>query len=184
MAAKSKVAQQDPRIREAVDEAIRDGRASTDEIVLLIKSMGGDVSRSSVGRYMKNATSQMQRYRDAQEMSKVWVGKLKTDPQGDVGQLLVEMLKTVAFQSLANLNEDDAKAPTAMELMLLAKSLDHMSSAQKRDLDRFVKAREKLGLFFDKLEKEASAGDAKKAKRGIDLETLRMIREEVYGIVG
>ena len=100
MAKRSSITQLDPRVREAVDAAIREGRATIDDLVVLIGSYGATASRSSVGRYVKNATAQLNRYREAQEVAKVWIGKLADDPQSDVGRLLAEMLRTVAFQQI------------------------------------------------------------------------------------
>lgn len=176
MAAKSKIAQLDPRVRGAVDDAVREGRASIDEIVLLIKSMGGEASRSSVGRYVKNASEQLKKFREAQEIAKVWIGKLHADPEGDVGRLLAEMLKTVAFQQIADMGEGDAGS-SPMDLMLVAKALDHLSRSQKVDVDRWVKVREKIGTQLKALEEKAARPGGK-----ITVEDLQAIRQDVYGI--
>ena len=103
MGRKSSIQELEPKIREAVDSAIRDGRASIDDIVELIDDMGGEASRSAVGRYRKNAVDQMRRWQEAREISKVWVGKLEEDPSSDVGRLISEMLKTVAFQTVGGM---------------------------------------------------------------------------------
>lgn len=177
MPQKSKLTQLDPRIRGAVDDAIREGRASIDEIVLMIRAMGGEASRSSVGRYVKSASTQLKRYREAQEIAKAWVGRLNAQPEDDVGRMLAEMFKTLAMQTMAQLGDEEAEAPPQpMELMLLAKSLDHLTRSQKTTVDRAVKIREALGAKLDQLEGEAKSGG------GLDVKTIQRIREEVYGI--
>jgi hypothetical protein len=173
--AKSKITQLDPRVRAAVDDAVREGRATVDDIVLLIKSMGGEASRSSVGRYVKNASEQLKKFREAQEISKVWIGKLTTEPEGDVGRLLAEMLKTLAFQQMADMGEgEDGASP--MDLMLLGKMLDHLSRSQKVDLDRWLKARDLVGTKLKALEEKAGRSGK------ITVEDLQSIRQDVYGL--
>jgi hypothetical protein len=70
-----------------VNQLIRDGH-TIDEIVATLQGMGADVSRSAMGRYVKSARESMEKYRQAQEVAKVWVDKLETEPSGDVARLL------------------------------------------------------------------------------------------------
>lgn len=175
MGRKSSITQLDPRIRDAVNDAVRDGRATIDEILVLIKSMGGEVSRSAVGRHVKKATEQMKRYRDAQEVAKVWIAKLTDEPEGDVGRLVAEMVKTVAFQQLADMGESDKKSGP-MDLMLLAKAMDHVSRSQKVDADRQLKIRkEVLDQAAKKTEEVAKA-------KGLSADTVDLIKRQILGI--
>ena len=178
MPQKSRLTQLDPRIRGAVDDAIREGRASIDDIVLMIRAMGGDASRSSVGRYVKNASEQLKKFREAQEIAKVWIGKLNAEPDGDVGRLLAEMLKTVAFQQIADMGESEGDdRPSSMDLMLVAKSLDHLSKAQKTDVDRILRVRKEFAA-------QAADAAAKTATaKGLSSDTIEEIKRSILGIV-
>ena len=171
MARKSSIARLDPRIREAADAAIRDGRATVDEIVALIASLGGQVSRSAVGRYKQAAEVQMARYREAQEIAKVWIGKLQTEPDGDVGRLLAEMLRTAAFQSIGDL---DSAQPR--DLMFLAKALKDLAGADKLTAERILEVR-----------RQAAADAADKATavartKGLSADTVAELRKEILGV--
>ena len=144
-------------------------------------SCAAPVSRSALGRYAQKAEAQMQRYREAQEVAKVWVDKLEAEPQGDVARLLPEMLRSVAFQTLGAMSERD-DAVDAQEVMLLAKALDHLSKTSKAQLEVELKLRqerERIQKKLADLETEALSG---RSMRRLDLETLRVIREDVYGI--
>lgn len=146
MARRSSVTKLDPRLREAVDALIRDGRATLDEIIEHLAQLNGGespVSRSALGRYAQQATAQMERYREAQEVAKVWVSKLETEPDGDVGRLLPEMLRSVAFQTLGSLSERDAAAD-AEEVMLLAKAMKDLASADKLTAERILRVRQEV----------------------------------------
>lgn len=177
MGRKSTVARLDPRIREAVDAAIREGRATLDEIVALIQSMGGQASRTAVWRYQRKAEAMMERYRQAQEIAKVWVGKLEQDPQSDVARLLSEMLRTVAFRQLQDLGEDGVQVEPR-DTMLLAKALDHLARADMASAERELRIRK---------ETAARAGEAAlKAGRqvGVTPEQAQAIRAAIAQIVG
>ena len=65
MPRRSAIKRLDPRIREAVDKLVRDGRATIDDIVDRLEGMLGEhaPSRSSVGRYVKSTREKMARFR-------------------------------------------------------------------------------------------------------------------------
>lgn len=144
MARKSSIKQLDPRLREAVDTLIRDGRATLDEIIAHLAQLNGGqapVSRSALGRYAQQATAQMERYREAQEVAKVWVDKFESEPNGDVARLLPEMLRSVAFQTLGALSEREQMAG-AEEVMLLAKAMKDLASTDKLTAERILRIRQ------------------------------------------
>ena len=168
---KSSVVTMDPAIREAVDAAIREGRATIADIVALIRELGGSVSKSAVGRYKQQAESQMQRYREAQEVAKVWIGKLQADPEGDVGRLLAEMLRTTAFQTLG-----DMESGTPQDVMFLAKALKDLAGADKLTADRILLVRREAAK--EAAEKVTTVGKAK----GLTKDTVEALRREILGV--
>lgn len=171
MSRQSSIKKLDPRVREAIDAAIREGRATIDGIVVMLAGMGAEVSRSAVGRYKQRAETQMQKYREAQEVAKVWIGKLQAEPDGDVGRLLAEMLRTVAFQSIG-----DLEAATPEDLMLLAKSLKDLASADKLTADRILKVRQET--IKEAAEKAVTVAKAK----GLSAATVAELRKEILGV--
>lgn len=177
MARRSTVAQLDPRIRESVDRAIREGRATIDDIVEKLDGLMGEdaPSRSAVGRYVKGAREQMQRYREAQEMAKIWVGKLEDDPNSDIGRLLSEMLRTVAFQQLATAGDDGAEVSTK-DVMFLAGAIKDLANADKVSMERELKIRSEVA-------KQAAEKATEVAKRGgMSKEMVNNLRSELLGI--
>lgn len=171
MSRKSTIKQLDPRIKSAVDEAIRDDRATIDDIVSIIRDLGGDTSRSAVGRYKQKAEEQMKRYREAQEVAKVWIGKLQTDPEGDVGRLLAEMLRTTAFQTIGDLD-----AGTPQDIMFLGKALKDLASADTLTANRIMVVRREAA-------KEAAVVAVKEAKgAGLSDEAAEIIRKKILGV--
>ena len=174
MGRKSSITRMDPRIRDAVDGAIRDGRATIAEIVAIVNGMGGKISLSAMGRYKQAAEGQMQRYREAQEVAKVWIGRLEADPDGDVGRLLPEMLRAVAFQSLSTLG-DDGEAVDSKEIALLARAIKDAAGATKTSVE-VERLRREMRAALAKVESavEQSSRDPAALKKAI---------AEAYGLL-
>jgi hypothetical protein len=164
----------DPKIKEAVDTAVREGRLTIDEIVTLIATQGGDASRSAVGRYVKNAKEKMEDYRQAMQVASVWVDKIGKEPQGDVGRMVLEILKVVAFNSIGDIQQ---VAPE--DLMFLAKAMKDIAGADKLAVDREINVRKLIAARAA----EVASSVAKTAKKaGLSDETINVIRAEILGI--
>src|SRR6202008_2462860 len=126
--------------------------------------------RSSVGRYFKNANETMRRVREAREIATVWIDKVQNEPEGDIGRLAIELIRTAAFQQLASMGEGEVVADDAMRVMLLAKALDHASRSAKVDLDTLVKARREFAA------KAAEAVEEEGKKAGISDDLVETIK--------
>lgn len=174
MGRKSSIAKLPEAVRSAVDAAIREGRATIEEIVAMIREMGGSASASAVGRYKANAEEQMGRYREAQEVAKVWVERLGSEPEGDVARLLPEMLRTVAFGTIGSM---DGESAGPNEVMLLARAIKDLASADKLTAERILRVRREVA---DKAAVEA----VKEAKRaGLSDEAAEAIKRKILGVV-
>ncbi len=174
MGRKSAIVQLDPAIREAVDAAIREGRATLAQIVELIRSMGGTASVTSVHRYRRSAEQQMQRWRDAQEVAKVWIGRLETEKNGDVGRLLSEMLKTLAFQVAGEMGEGELQS--AKDVMMLSAALRNVGAFDAVNLDRELKIRKEVAA------QAAAAADKVVRKGGLSSEAAAELRRAILGV--
>jgi len=170
----SSITQLDPAVKDAVDTAIREGRLTIVQIVELIARSGGEASRSAVGRYVKNATQKMEDYRQATQMASVWVDKLGKQPEGDVGRMVLEMLRLVAFKSIGNIEE---AAPE--DLMFLAKAMKDIAGADKLVVDREINVRKLVAAEAVKVANEV-ASTAKKA--GLSDDTIDLIKKKILGV--
>lgn len=163
----------DARLKQAIDDAITEGRATIDEIVGLVRGMGGEVSRSAVGRYKKSMEERLQEFREKQAIAGEWVRQLRADPDGDIGQMLAQMLKVIAHNTQSDLLEEGAD-PKAIALM--ARAIKDLTAVEAAKLAIETKAR------ADAAAKAAEAVDRVGKAMKLDPEALRKIREEVYGI--
>ena len=174
MGQKSTITRLDQRVRAEVDRLIREDAYTLDEILAHLHGLGGRASRSALGRYVKNARAQMDRYREAQEIAKVWVKKIDDDPEGDVGRLVAEMLRIVAFQMSGDLGE--AKGAKPADVMLLARAIKDLAAADKASTDREFKIR-------DRVLQEAAreAGEAVKGA-GLSQERVDELKSRILGL--
>lgn len=181
MPPKSTITRLDPRVRAEVDRLVRDGTATIDEILEHLRGLGSSVSRSAVGRYVKDANEQMEKYRQAQEVARVWIAKMGEEPEGDVGRLLAEMLRTVAFQTISGMGEDDGDKAVPAEIFFLAKAIRELAAADKTVADRELKIREAVAKQL-----AAAAGKAETIARkgGLTAEAAETIKREILGMSG
>jgi len=176
MAPRSSI-EQDPRIKEAADEAIRSG-ATVDQILEALQGIGADVSRSAVGRYTFKVRSTMAKLREAREVAKVWADKFGSEPDGDVGQLVGQVLHAVAFAQashMADAEPGQEDGPGPREVMFLAGALKDLASAGKINADRILKVRKETATkAADEAVKVAKAS-------GMTADTVAKLRAAVLG---
>ena len=175
MARRSAIGKLPNKVRDKVHRLIRDG-VTIDAIVENLDGLGAEVSRSAVGRYKQKYEERLKHYREALEVAAVWVRKLGEEPQGDVGLLLAEMLKTVAFQTLANMTDDEAEKADPKAIMMLAKSIKDLEGAAKISAERELKVRKAVAA--EAANKAAEVGK----KAGLTAETIETFRRQILGI--
>lgn len=179
MARKSSIDQLPDTLRDAINTLLRAGRYTLDDILSKLAELNDGavpVSRSALGRYAQRAEEQMKRYREAQEVARVWVDKLDSEPDGDVARLLPEMLRSVAFQTLGSIGDREESAD-AQEVMFLAKAMKDLASADKLTQERILMIRQEVA-------KRAATEAVKQAKAsGLSDEAADLIRQKILGVV-
>ncbi|MBF0164842.1 MAG: DUF3486 family protein [Magnetococcales bacterium] len=143
MARQSSVTRLPASIRDEIGRMIREGGHTLDEILTHLRTLGSTgVSRSALGRYRKTLDERMAVAREAREIAAVWVEKLGAEPQGDVGRLLVEMLRTVAFQTVGVMGDEGEVKPS--EVGVMARALRDLATADKSAVEREIVIKKRL----------------------------------------
>ena len=176
---KSAIDALDPAIRAAVLRAIDDG-ATIDEIVELIREMGGAVSRSSVGRYTQNFAELARQQRDMRSVAEAF-GREFGAADDHQGRMMIQLLTSVTTRALMpHLTGEAEEELSTLELSRLAKAVKDATSAAKVDIEREAKIREEEA----RRAREAAARDADAAGRaaGASEETLRAVRVGILGL--
>lgn len=172
---RSSVAQLEPDLRDAVDAAIREGRATLDEIVEMVRGMGGEVSRSAVGRYKIAFEKGMETYKLSQEMAKVWTTRLEEDPESDASRLAAQVLSAVALNTAQTLMNAGEAVPSG-EIHFLAKALDHIGRFSKNTTDNILRIRKEVAA------QAAEAATTAAKSTGLSPEGVDKIRASILGI--
>lgn len=182
MTRKSSITQLDPAIREELDKLLREDRFTIREVVQHLQTLGADVSRSAVGRYHKQFDQIGKRMRESREIAAVWAQKIGNEPQGDIGRVVMEMLRTLAFDVTLELTKDDEKTGEAKALLdpgaigALALAMQRLESATKTSFERELKARKAA------LEDAAKVVEKIAAKGGMTAKTREEIKNGILGI--
>lgn len=155
-----------PELRQEVDRLLIEG-ATYEDISEYLTARGHDISRSSVGRYGKDFLNLYRRLKIIEDKSRA----LSSEP----GEMALEEAASKLFTG------------EILEL-LMSHSLD--VGEKSRIIGDFAKlqsssvARERLKADTRKrIEAKMDDLEAKAKSSGLDPETLRRVREEIYGIV-
>jgi hypothetical protein len=107
-------------------------------------------------------------------MAAVWMDKIGKEPDGDVGRMLLEMLRMLAFKSLGEL---DSASPE--DLMFLSNAIKGFAQTDKLVVDKTINLRKLMAIEAAKV---ASSVAKTVKKAGLSDDTVNLIRAEILGI--
>lgn len=174
MPQKSSITKLDPRIRAELDRLIREDGYTIDGLLAAIQALGGQASRSAVGRYAKNTEEQIARMKELNSIAQQWIGELKVSPEGDTGRMLSELLRTIIYQQMDKLSTSERTG--AMDVMLISKALKDLAGTDKLTIERIEKIKQITR------QEAAAAVDQVKKKGGLSDETAEAIRRQILGL--
>lgn len=168
----------DPRIRAAVDEALKRG-CTIDQIVDHVAAIGATVSRSAVGRYAKNFSNLAERQRDIQAVSKAFAGEFGEAGDQQV-RLLINLVNTVVTGAVLPMFDDKAEELNTKAAADLARAVKDIAAAKKLDVETEAKIREEERKKAKAEAAEAATDAARNA--GASAETIDRVRRAILGI--
>lgn len=173
-------------IREQLQELLRDPRVTqlqaTEKINAILEAEGHDdrISKSAVNRYDLQMREFGQKLQQSREVAEMWIAKLGAAPQGKVGNLVNEILRTLSFDlSLKTSDmELDAENMPAVAGMLkdLALTTMRLEKAANLNVEREKEIRTQA------LEEAAKVAEDTAIQRGLAKEDAQYWREQVLGI--
>lgn len=178
MARKSSISQLEPELRQALDGLLREGRLTQREIAERINEMAGDavVSKSAVNRYSIRMEEVGAKLRQMREVSQQWIGELGTIPEGEVGRLLIEVVRGLAWDTATRLSEGEAPTPPKL-IRELSVAVERLQRSAKSSLDFEREIRRQVA-------EEASEVVEREARRqgGFSADTVEAIKRQILGI--
>lgn len=156
-------------IREAVNQMIEEAGLPED----------AKLSRTGFNRYAKRMEDMGLRLRQSREVAEVWTTKLGESPTSDVGKLLQEFVRTMAFETSMRLMEDaDEKQevipPKALNQLALVVQRIEQAAMTSHKVEKEIRK-----AFADEM---AEKTDQVAKKAGLTSETVKMLKAELLGI--
>ncbi|MFN1515304.1 DUF3486 family protein [Vibrio owensii] len=156
-------------IREAVNQMIEEAGLPED----------AKLSRTGFNRYAKRMEDMGLRLRQSREVAEVWTTKLGESPTSDVGKLLQEFVRTMAFETSMRLMEDaDEK-----QEVIPPKALNQLALVVQR-IEQAAMTSHKVEKEIRKAFAEEAAEQAEKIVKqaGVTAATAQDIKNQILGI--
>jgi ribosomal protein S13 len=173
-------------ILQKLQALLRDPRVNqldaTRRINVILAEQGHDerVSKSSVNRYAVRMNEVGERMRQSRQVSEMWIAKLGAEPEGKMGRLLNEMLRTLAFELTEKVMASDLNEETLPGVIDQIKNLSLTSMRLEKSLSENIKTEKEIRKAFAAevaAETEVVAKDA-----GLSAEAVQTIKNKILGI--
>lgn len=174
------------QVREKLNELLADRKVTqldaVERINAILEQMQHDarLSKSAVNRYSQRMEKVGRRMRESREMAEIWINKFGAAPQGQVGNLINEMLRTLSFDISLILQEghvDEETAPAIVDMLKdLALTTMRLEKAANLNVEREKEIRQQA------LAEAAEAVADSAIQRGLTKEDAQFWREQVLGV--
>lgn len=184
---KSKVNLLPEEIRQTLNAFIRSGSMTQKDILAEINQMIEEaglpedvkLSRTGFNRYAKKMEEMGMRMRQAREVAEVWTAKLGDAPVSDVGKLLQEFVRTMAFETSMRMMEEaeenqEVIPPKALNQLALVSQRIEQAAMTSQKVEREIRAAF-AAEAADKAEKIVK-------QAGVSAATAEDIKKQILGI--
>jgi hypothetical protein len=169
-------------IRAQLHDLLRDPRCTQLDTVRRINEILEEIdhperlSKSALNRYSLRMDRVGEKIRQSREVAQMWIGKLGAEPQGEVGKLLNEIVRGLAFDAVVELS-DGADPVEPKMIKDLAIAIERLERAASENTKREAEIRKKV------LAEAAQRSDEVASAQGMSEEQARFWREKVLGVV-
>jgi hypothetical protein len=185
MARSSSISKLPEDILEQLQELLRDPRINqleaTKKINKILKAEGeGPISKSAVNRYSVKMEKVGEKLRQSREISKMWIAKLGAQPQGQMGQLINEMLRTLAFDLSLLMQSQEVDSEDLPGVIKMVKELSiamhRLEQAASENTKREKEIRKQMA------EEAAEVAGAAAKSAGMSKKGVQAIKNEILGL--
>ncbi|WP_320837394.1 DUF3486 family protein [Zhongshania sp.] len=173
-------------ILQKLQALLRDPRVNqldaTRRINGILAEQGHDerVSKSSVNRYAVRMNEVGERMRQSRQVSEMWIAKLGTEPEGKMGRLLNEMLRTLAFELTEKVMASELSEETLPGVIEQIKNLSLTSMRLEKSLSESIKTEKEIRKAF--AEEVAAETEVVAKNAGLSAEAVQTIKNKILGI--
>lgn len=190
MGRKSSIDRLPPEVKRHIEARLADGRMTLDELIADLHqhfpsaaAVGELPSRTAVHRYGQKLDRRLAAIRASTEAARM-ISEYAGDEKDTRSEAVLALIQTEMFDSIINLQEATEEEVDPVERMaLLSKAAKNMATMTRASIalkKHQAEVAERVAAKLAELEAESQSGNG----RRFDPETLRIVREEIYGIVG
>lgn len=144
------------------------------------------LSKSALNRYAVRMEEVGSKIRQSREMAEMWIGKFGAAPQGQVGLLITETLRTLAYELTmkiqdADIDDPETLAATIDQLKALALAVQRLEQSTSINVKREGEIRKQAHEAALKLAASAAV-TAVKSIRGATDAQIEQIRADILGV--
>lgn len=177
----SKVDLLPPGIRTKLTMMLRDKQFSQSEILEeindIIRDAGLDdshkLSRSGLNRFSKKMETMSARIREGREMAEIWTKQFGESPKSDIGKMLLEFIKQMAFETTMAMDEGGADPAVLNQLALVAQRVEQ---AEMMSFKREQAIRKEVA------QQAADTAEQVIVEAGLSADTVKNIKQQILGI--
>ncbi|EJX0630344.1 DUF3486 family protein [Salmonella enterica] len=182
MARRSTIDKLPEDVRRWLERALTEsGFSGYADLEALMREKGFVISKSAIHRYGQKIERRFGAIRAATEAARM-LTEGAADDQDARSEAVIALIQTELFDSIVQLQEaEEGEIDPQERVALLSKVAKNVATLSRAsvNLKKFQQElREKIAAKMDALEAESKSGSGR-----IDAETLRRVREEIYGIV-
>lgn len=170
-------------IQDQLSTMLRNKQYSQEEVRAFINQLIEDaglsdeykISRSSLNRYATRMEEMGAKIRASREMAHIWTKQLNEEPQSDIGKLLLEFVKTLAFETSMAMSEsgEPVNPKVLSQLAYVAGEIERAHSVNYK--------REKE-IRDDVIKAAAKAVEQAGKQAGMGMNDVAQMVKAVYGI--
>lgn len=170
-------------VRHWLERALTEnGFSGYEPLAAMLAEQGYVLSKSAIHRYGQKIERRFSAIKASTEAARL-LCEGAADDQDARSEAVIALVQTEMFEQIVNLQEatdEDTDPAERVELLSkVARNLASLTGASVRLKQYQASVREKLTSKLNALEAEAKGGKG----RSFDADTLRIVREEIYGIV-
>lgn len=173
MPRRSKVEALPQPLREQLERLLMDRSHGYVALSAWLKSQGYEISHAAVHRYDQRLQSVMARIRASTEAARL-IAQSSPDDADEHSAAVLRMVQSALFEAMTRVTEADDADP-ADQVRLLSQAARAIADASRASIGQ-KKWAEEVKTKLDAIEREAG-----RAGRTLDAETLRAVREGLYG---
>lgn len=179
MPKRSSVSRLPDEIRQKISH-LRDQGRTLDEIMNALEALDVDVSRSSLGRYVKKQAQVADQIRRSRELSEAIGRQFGDDKTSRVARTNIELLHTLMMKLMIGGEDETEVVLDAKDAMFAATALEKLSKASKLDVEERLKVKEEARK--EAMTAAAEIVDKTGKEKGLSAETIQELKSKFLGV--